>query len=102
MKINNAGIVLKMDNPYTLESVENNNANVKMSSKISSGSDSTQLMGMQMDIDGTMEGTMQFDIASGMPIKGQSNMQMNMKVKNQGVEIPMKMTFTMNITGKKL
>ena len=102
MMMNNAGMVLKMDNTYTLESVENNNAKIKMSSKISSGSDSTQLMGMQMDIDGTMEGTMQFDIASGMPIKGQSNMQMNMKVKNQGVEIPMKMTFTMNITGKKL
>lgn len=102
MTMNNAGILMKMDNTYTLESVDNNNANVKMSSKISSGSDSAKLMGMNMDMNGTMEGTMQFDIASGMPVKGVSTMQMNMKVKSQGTEMPMNMTFTMNITGKKL
>lgn len=102
MTMNNAGIIMKMDNTYTLESVDNNNANVKMSSKISSGSDSAKLMGMNMDMNGTMEGTMQFDIASGMPVKGVSTMQMNMKVKSQGTEMPMNMTFTMNITGKKL
>ena len=102
MTMNNAGIIMKMDNTYTLESVDNNNANVKMSSKISSGSDSAKLMGMNMDMNGTMEGTMQFDIATGMPVKGLSTMQMNMKMKNQGMEMPMNMTFTMNITGKKL
>ncbi|MFZ1800296.1 MAG: DUF6263 family protein [Chitinophagaceae bacterium] len=102
MTMNNAGILMKMDNTYTLESVDNNNSNVKMSSKISSGSDSAKLMGMNMDMNGTMEGTMQFDIASGMPVKGVSTMQMNMKVKSQGTEMPMNMTFTMNITGKKL
>lgn len=102
MTMNNAGILMKMDNTYTLESVDNNNANVKMSSKISSGSDSAKLVGMNMDMNGTMEGTMQFDIVSGMPVKGLSTMQMNMKVKSQGTEMPMNLTFTMNITGKKL
>jgi len=102
MNVNNAGIIMKTDNTYTLESVENNNAQIKMTSKISSVSDSTQLMGTQMDMDGTMDGTMQFDIATGMPIKGVNNMQLNMKVKNQGTEMPMNMSLTLNISGKKL
>lgn len=101
MTINNNGIVMKADNTYTLESVENNNANIKIVSKISSGGDSTQMAGIKMKMDGTMNGTMRFDVPSGMPMSGQTNMDLTMQVENQGNTIPIKMNMTMNITGKK-
>ncbi len=101
MTINNNGIVMKADNTYTLESVENNNANIKIVSKISSGGDSTQMGGMKTKLDGTMNGNMRFDISTGMPMSGQTNMQMTMQVENQGNTVPINMTMTMQITGKK-
>ena len=64
MNINNQGIQMKMDNTYTLESVNGNTANVKADSKISSpGANS-------MGITGTMTGTMKFDIPTGLPVDG--------------------------------
>lgn len=96
MDINNQGIQMKIDNTYTLESVNGNTANVKTDSKISSlGTDS-------MGITGTMTGNMKFDIPTGLPIDGNLDMNMKMTMNTGGQVVPMNTDINMKITGKKI
>ena len=95
MNMNNSGMEMKMDNTYTLESVSGDNANVKVDSKISSPSNATA------SINGTMKGTMKYDISSGVPVDGDLDMNMNMNVNSGGQQMPMTMDIKMKITGKK-
>lgn len=101
MSLSNNGILMKAENTYTLESVSGDNAKIKLVSKITSG-DGTAMAGMQVDMNGTMDGKMNYDIPSGAPMDGSMNMKMDMKVHSQGQEVPMSMDMKMTITGKKI
>lgn len=91
-EMNNQGMILKLDNTYTLQSVDGNNANVKVDSKISSQG--------AMSINGTMSGTMKFDVPTGLPLDGNLDMNMNMGEANSQ-SAPLKMDMKTKITGKK-
>lgn len=96
MSMNNQGMQMKMDNTYTLESVSNNNAHVKINSKITSPEADAA-----MNLNGTMTGTMDFDIATGVPLNGNIEMNMNMTPNSSTQSTPMNMDMKMKITGKK-
>lgn len=102
LTMDNNGMIMKLDNTYTLESVSNNIAKVRVASKISSGGGAGALAGMQMDMSGDLKGINNFDLPTGMPLSGDDNMQMDMKMHVQGQEIPMKMNIKITIAGKKL
>lgn len=93
---NTNGMSMKIDNTYTLESVNGNTADVKIDSKITSPTASSGL-----DITGTMTGTMEYDIPTGVPVGGDYDMKMNMNVSNAGQSTPMTTNIKMKITGKK-
>jgi hypothetical protein len=89
-------IKLKMDNVYKLESVSGNIATVKVSSTISSPS-SESITSMS----GSYNGTVQFDIPTGIPTNGDIDMILNINVNAGGQTIPMATDVKMKITGKK-
>ena len=93
MSMNNAGMQMKIDNTYTLQSVTNNIADVKVDSKISGNSG--------VGIDGTMKGDLKYDVPTGVPVDGDLDMSMNMNVPQSGQSAPMTMDIKMKITGKK-
>lgn len=96
MNMNNQGIIMKMDNNYTLESVSGNMASVKVDSKISSPGNAA------MNIGGTITGTMKFDIPTGLPTDGDLDMNMNIAATNNAQSAPMNMNMQMKVTGKKI
>ncbi len=100
--VNNNGIEMKTDNIYTLQSVNNDTAYLKVVSKIVSAADSTALMGMEIDMNGAMNGNMQYDLPTGLPQRGTMNTKMNMKMKMQGTDMPMEMDMKMTFKGTKL
>ncbi len=102
INMNTSGMIMKADNTYTLESVTGDNAKIKVSSKLGSGGDSTAVAGVQMNMSGTMDGDMTYDIPTGMPAAGDLNMKMSMKVKAGSQEVPVTMDMKMTITGKKM
>jgi hypothetical protein len=89
-------IDLKMNNAYKLESVSHNVATVKVSSTISSPS-SESITNMS----GSYNGTVQFDIPTGVPVNGDIDMILNINVNAGGQTIPMKTDVKMKVTGKK-
>jgi hypothetical protein len=91
---NKGGMEIKSDNVYTLESVAGNIANIKVNSKISSPDTTT-------NIAGTITGTMQYDIPSGVAVDGDLDTNMNMNVNAGGQSIPMTIGIKTKITGKK-
>jgi len=102
MTMKNGGMDMKMDNTYTLESVNGDDAAVKVVSKISSGADTSGTMGMKVDMSGTMDGSMNYDLPTGLLKKGDMNMKMNMKMTGQGMEVPVDMNMKMIFEGRKL
>jgi hypothetical protein len=90
-----AGVQMKMDNVYTLESVTGNIAHVKVDSKISSPQDTTT------NIAGTTTGTMQFDIPSGVPVDGDLDTHMTMNINAAGQAIPMIIDIKTKAVGKR-
>jgi hypothetical protein len=93
MDMSNQNIPMKIENTYTLQSVNGNTANVKVNAKISSPSGSST---------GTLNGNMQFDVSTGLPTDGDLAMNMNMTVNTGGQLVPMSTDIKMKITGKKL
>jgi len=91
---NKAGVEIKSDNVYTLESVAGNIANIKVNSKISSTDTTTNLAG-------TITGTMRYDVPSGVAVDGDLDTNMNMNVNAGGQSIPMTIGIKTKITGKK-
>jgi len=91
---NKAGVEMKTDNMYTLESVTGNIANINVNSKISSSDTTT-------NIAGTVTGTMQYDIPTGIAVNGDLNTDLNMNVNAGGQSIPMTIDIKTKITGKK-
>jgi hypothetical protein len=98
MDMTNGGMAMKLGNNYTLESVNGDKANVKVDSKISSPDPAAN---NNMNISGTMKGTMQYDIPTGVPVRGDLDMNMDMQMSSGGQTVPMKTDIKMKITGKK-
>jgi hypothetical protein len=90
-----AGVQMKMDNAYTLESVTGNIARVKVDSKISSPLDTTT------NIAGTTKGIMQFDIPTGVPVDGDLDTRMTMNINADGQSIPMTVDIKTKVVGKR-
>ncbi len=95
------GMKVNSINTYTLQSVQGDDALIKVASKLSSAG-SEQMQGMQMNMTGTSAGTMHYDIPTGMPTDANVDMKMDIKMKGQGLDMPMTMTSKMTIKGKKL
>lgn len=94
--MNNQGAQMKMDNNYTLQSVTDSVANIKVNSKITAPGS-----GAAMGLNGTMTGIMKFDIPTGVAIDGDLNMNLNMTMNTGGQITPMSTDIKMKITGKK-
>lgn len=94
-EMNNQGMMMRLDNNYTLQSVNGNTANVKVDSKISS-----ENTGSGMNVNGTMTGTMQFDVPTGLPVNGDLDMNMNMG-DSTSQPAPLNMDIKLKMTGKK-
>jgi len=90
----NAGMLMKMESVYNLESYSGNIADVNVSSKISS-TDTTQ------GFNGTMTGLMKYDIPTGMPVDGDLIMALNMNVNTGDQAMPINMDIKMKVTGKR-
>jgi hypothetical protein len=95
MDMANQNMPMKIENTYTLQSVDSNTAHVKVDGKISSPN------GASTGITGTMNGNMNFDVATGLPTDGDLGMNMNMTMNTGGQLVPMNTDIKMKITGKK-
>lgn len=100
--VNSNGLQMDMENTYTLAAVTGNTVALKVSSKLSSDSGTSSVAGVDMDISGSSEGTLNYDLPTGLPVSGNRNMKMDMLMKAQGQEIPMTMNINTQITGTKL
>jgi hypothetical protein len=95
----NQGMDIKSDNTYTLESVNGNDASVKVTSKLSSAGTQD---GAEVNLTGSSEGKVHYDLPTGISTDGDIDMNMDVKVKAEGGEVPMNMKIKMIIKGKKL
>ncbi|HEV8286006.1 MAG TPA: DUF6263 family protein [Chitinophagaceae bacterium] len=95
------GITIKLDNTYTLESVKGNDALIKLSSKLNSGGPAT-VNNTEMNITGTSEGNIHYDLTTGMMTTGNIDMKMDMKVKTAQTEMPMIVNMKITTKGKKI
>ena len=94
--MNTQGAQMKMNNTYTLQSVADSVAKIKVDSKIiSPGS------GNAVGLNGTMSGTMKFDVPTGIAVSGDLDMNINMSVNTGGQLTPIVTDIKMKITGKK-
>lgn len=100
MNMKQQGMDIKSENTYTLESVNGDDAVVKVVSKLSSAGTVTG-SGADINMSGTSDGKMHMNIPTGMASDGDINTKMQMKVKAQGQEIPMDMDMKTTIKGKK-
>jgi hypothetical protein len=95
------GMNVKMNNTYTLESVNGNDVVIKQVSNLSpEGSGS--LDGALVNLTGTSDGKLHYDLTTGMVTTGNVDMNMDMKIKNGNTEIPMTMGMKIITKGKKM
>lgn len=88
------GINMNMANTYTLESVSNGIANVKVDSKITAA-DTT------MPLNGTSAGVLKYDVATGVPVDGNLALELKMDAGEGAEASPMDVVIKTKITGKK-
>ncbi|HVK97014.1 MAG TPA: DUF6263 family protein [Flavisolibacter sp.] len=100
MVINNQGMEIKSENTYTLDKVSGDVASIKVVSKLGSA-DSAQINNAQIKMAGTSNGTMNFNIPSGMIADGNLDMALEMSIKSGEMEMPMKMDMKMKMKGGK-
>lgn len=102
VKMNNMGIDQISNNTYTLESVNGAEAIVKILSKLSSsGKMAAAEMNMDVVMTESSEGNMHYNLQTGLPSTGSTEMKMEMKLTSNGMDIPMNMNTKLVITGKK-
>lgn len=101
---NNIGfMVMNLDNEYKLVSVNNGIAHIEVKTTITSKPGSAaQSMGMQMDMSGTQNGTMDVEVANGMITESKMKQDLKGKVSVQGQSIPMDIKSDVHVTGKKI
>lgn len=105
VKMKNQGLDIISQNNYTLIAVNGTDALVKVQSKLSSaGSMPVPDAGVKTEITmtGNNTGDMHYFMPTGMPVKGTSLMNMDMTVKANGTDIPVKMEMNVGIASRKL
>jgi hypothetical protein len=98
LNINSNGIPMRSENTYTLQSVDGDKANIKVTAKISSADSTTD--NAVSGLTGTMDGTSSYEISTGMLVSGDMDMKMNIKTQQQPT--PVAVNIKMTMTGKKL
>lgn len=102
LNLNSGGISMLSNNTFTLQSVNGDDAILKVDSKISSGADSAATMGVKVSTTGNIDGTTTVDLPTGLSKEGNMNMKMNMQINSQGMNIPMDMDIKMKFESRKL
>ena len=95
------GMSVKSDNTYTLESVNGDDAVVKVVAKMSSAG-SNDVNADARSMTGNGQGKIHYDLKTGMTSDGDMDLKMDMKVKADTTEMPMTMNMKMKMRGKKL
>jgi hypothetical protein len=97
--VNSIGIKVNTDNTYKLQSVDGNDAKVKISSSINAPKSVTK--GMSMTMKGTTEGIMHYDILTGIATGGKVETNVDMEMVMNGETIPARSNMIIVIKGKK-
>lgn len=100
MNMKSQGMDVKSDNTYTLESVKDGKAFIKVKTSLVSDK-TTAPNGMEMTMKGTGDGTYTFEQSTGMVMDGETKMKMDVEMSMQGQKMPMKMDMNLKINGKK-
>jgi hypothetical protein len=101
MLLRSEGMTIQSDNVYTLESVQGNKAIIKVTAKLSSAAQQ-MAPGTEVEVSGNSNGTLEYDIPTGMPVSGNIDMLMNMTMKSQGTQVPMSVNMKTTIKGRKV
>jgi hypothetical protein len=72
-----------------------------MDSKLNSP-DTNTFNGTQMNMSGTSEGELHYNLKTGMPTDGAQDMKMNLKVSSNGMEIPVDMDVKTITRGRQM
>ena len=71
-------------------------------SKLTGSGGNPMLQGAEFNLNGTQQGTMEVDIASGLPVQTKLKQDISGNLEIQGMQIPMSIISDITITGKKL
>lgn len=101
--ISAAGMDMKVENTYKLLNAKDNIAHLEVKSKISNGGGSMEAQGMpiKIELNGTSEGTMDVDIATGFMTSSKMKQNIDGTMSMSGMKAPVKMTMEINVIGKK-
>lgn len=99
-----SGVHIDVENTYTLKSVEGNKATVSVTSlmnlpKTDMGAAAS---GMQMEMKGKQEGTMDVDIITGQILSGKTSQDIKGTMTGMGQQMPMNIKGNIVISSKKL
>jgi hypothetical protein len=95
------GMRVNFENHFTLESVVGDDAVIKVNSKLSSP-DTNTVNGTQMNMSGTSDGKLHYNLKTGMPTDGDQQMSMNLKVSSNGMEIPIGIDVKTTTKGRQM
>ena len=100
--VTNMGFMdMEVNSNYKLVSVSNDIAHVEITASIRSiPSTNPQMKGMNIEMSGTQNGTMDIDVKSGLIHESMFTQNVTGKMKIPGAEIPMKLTSDTRIIGK--
>jgi len=90
----------KSENTFTLESVKEGKAYIKVKTNIN-GSKETTATGTEVTTKGSGDGVYVYEQATGIVLDGNIKMKMEMEMAMQGQKVPMKMDMNIKINGKK-
>ena len=104
VKVVSRGMDVVSHDTYILEAVKNNEAVVRLTSTLTSDGPMIIPGGGEADakMTGTKEATLHYNIASGLQTLGDMKIKMDMNIKSNGMEIPMKMDMNIITKGNKL
>lgn len=94
---------MKVDNVFTLKSVEGNTAHLDMKAKISGqgAADLPELKNMQISLSGEQTGTMDVDISSGLVTEGNVTWHITGDMSVMGMKVPMSIDSKVHISARK-
>lgn len=95
---------MDLQNQYTLTGIQGKQADIAVHSavKLSPIASDSPLGSMEINLNGTQEGTIQVDVSTGLINASTINQQINGDISAQGMKIPMKITSKITLTGKAL
>jgi hypothetical protein len=100
MNMKSQGMNIKSENTYTLESIKDGKAHIKVKTGLSTDK-TTAENGMEITMKGTGDGVYTFEQSTGMVMDGDVKMKMDMEMSMNGQKMPMKMDMNIKLDGKK-